>query len=286
MKIAAYHKAHGDNVEWYLPNTPCDLLYCSKIFTNELTSNPSYTEADAVIKGGTGYDVTNKLDFDIEHIYPDYSIYPNCKKLKDTAVGFLTRGCPNNCDFCIVSQKEGCRSQHVADVTEFWRNQRNVTLFDPNILACADRERLFAQLKATNAIINFEQGLDARLINADTIALLKTIKTKVLYFAWDLEKNEAAIKRGLLFVKKQLEKSYRDLRVYVLVNFNTEWQYDIERVNWLKANGFDPYVMIYEKWAAADKYHQLQGAVNNKILFRDLATLAEFKPLKPYLQQQ
>ena len=118
MKLSAYHKAKGDSVEWYQPmfSGHMDIVYMSKVFS--FTPDYEYfIDADKIVKGGTGYaislvngkEVYDKskdvpLSDEIEHIYPDYSIYPECG---DTAYGFLTRGCPRGCSFCHVAPKEG-----------------------------------------------------------------------------------------------------------------------------------------------------------------------------------
>lgn len=133
MKISAWHKGIGDTVEWYDPmfSGHFDKVYLSKVFS--FTPDFDYPiDADEVERGGTGYCISlvngkevfdqskNKnLPYEIEHIYPDYSIYPELTK--DTAYGFLTRGCPRGCDFCIVEKKEGRCSVKVADLSEFWR---------------------------------------------------------------------------------------------------------------------------------------------------------------------
>lgn len=279
MKISAYHKSKGDDVKWHLGAEPCDLLYCSKIFSNDWTNDIYNYYADKVIKGGTGYNLEVKLPDEIEHIYPDYSLYPN---LKNTAIGFLTRGCPNNCPFCIVTKKEGNKALHTADLSEFWHGQRNIRLMDNNLLACRDHERLLKQLIDSKAKIRFD-GIDARFLNTDNLELLKQMRVESYHFAWDLEKCSEAVKRGLLAFKKAMPKySARDIRVYVLVNYNTEWKFDLHRINWLKDNGFDPYVMIYEKWNADQKYFYLQRAVNNKYIFWSLENLWDYEPLKPY----
>lgn len=108
MKLSAWHKNHGDVVEWYEPmfTGHCDRVYMSKVFT--FTSDYQYyIDADEIVRGGTGYfypDGGDLLPSEIEHIYPDYSLYPEITK--DTAYGFLTRGCPRGCDFCIVGKKK------------------------------------------------------------------------------------------------------------------------------------------------------------------------------------
>lgn len=155
MKISAYHKAKGDKVEWWNGLKHYDVVYQSKVFTDLYSQDNEYViMADEVIKGGTGYDIQNKLPHEIEHMYPDYGLYG----IKDRAYGFLTRGCPRNCPFCIVSEKEGRRSKTVADLDEFWRGQREIILMDSNITASKDCERLFGQLIKSKATINFEGG--------------------------------------------------------------------------------------------------------------------------------
>ena len=279
MKISAFHKARGDSVGWYDKERRCDILYCSKIFSVEFTADAESTaHAGTVIRGGTGYSLSDTLPFDFEHAVPDYGLYG----LRE-AVGFLTRGCPNRCPFCIVSRKEGCASKPVAELSEFWTGQKRITLYDPNILACAERERLFLQLAGSNAKVRFEQGLDARLIDSDSVGLLKRIKTNELFFAWDLEKNTERITKGLLAFKAAFpDKQPRDLKVYVLVNYDTDFKFDIHRIEWLKANGFNPYVMIYNKFDCHIKYRRLQRYANNKFVFWSTA-LRDYTYLKDYL---
>ena len=145
MKLSAYHKTKGDTVEWWNGFEKYDIVYKSKVFTEVYTTEENTViYADKIIEGGTGYDLENKLPYEIEHSYPDYSLYP--KLTKDTAYGFLTRGCPRNCPFCIVSQKEGKQSVKVANLSEFWKGQKIIKLLDPNLLSCKDHIELLQQL--------------------------------------------------------------------------------------------------------------------------------------------
>ena len=164
MKLAAYHKAQGDRVEWYNHDRHHDIVYQSKVFDDTYSKDIDFVpNATHVIKGGTGYGLENILPDAVEHIMPDYSLYG----IKDTAYGFLTRGCPRHCAFCIVGDKEGLRSQKVADLSEFWSGQPNIELLDPNLLACKDRMELLDQLIDSRAVVNINQGFDIRLTNEE-----------------------------------------------------------------------------------------------------------------------
>jgi len=126
MKISAYHKAKGDSVEWYKPlfTEELDRVYMSKVF-KFTPEYQYYITAKEIIRGGTGYNYPSggeSLPEEIEHIYPDYQLYG----ITNIAYGFLTRGCPRNCDFCIVGKKEGLCSRKVADLSEFWKDQKEI----------------------------------------------------------------------------------------------------------------------------------------------------------------
>lgn len=260
MKISAYHKSIGDNVEMLNPFKHYDIVYSSKVFGDEYSDDyPFGIQADKIIEGGTGRAIRivngreeyckeddSPLPDEIEHIYPDYSLYG----VTDTAIGFLTRGCPNNCPFCIVSKKEGRISHKVADLSEFWRGQKNIELMDANILACKDREDLLQQLIDSKARVNFNQGLDARFITEETAEMLSRVKIKALHFAFDLMKNEDKICKGLEIWSRYSPVSRREQIVYILTNYNTTFEEDYYRVQKVREYGFNPDVRVYRKETA------------------------------------
>lgn len=280
MKLSAWHKAHGDEVEWVFPLTHYNRIYESKVFGDEYSPMPAlYAQADEIVFGGTGFAIKiengkevyrKELDKDlppeIEHIYPDYSLYP--KLTKDTAYGFLTRGCPNDCAFCIVSKKEGRTSRKVADLSEFWRGQKNIVLMDANLLACPDREELLQQLIESGAWVDFSQGLDARFITEKVALLLKQVKKKMVHFAFDFMKNESAILRGLRTYKGIVGGRDNEQVVYMLTNFDTTIEQDLYRVNAIRKAGFCPDVRIYRKQTAPRVLKDLQRWCNNRLLYR------------------
>lgn len=277
MKISAYHKSKGDNVEFLNPFKHYDIVYSSKVFGGEYSDDYEFCiNADKIIEGGTGraIQVVNgkeeyikekdtALPREIEHIYPDYELYG----IKDTAYGFLTRGCPNNCPFCIVSKKEGRISQKVADLSEFWRGQKNIELMDANILACKDRKDLLQQLSDSKAMVNFAQGLDARFITEETAELLSKIKIKFIHFAFDLMKNEDKIIQGLRIWGDASPVSRREQIVYILTNYNTTFEEDFYRVAKVRELGFNPDVRIYRKNSAPKITKDLQRWANNRYLY-------------------
>lgn len=297
MKISAWHKAQGDSVEWYDPDTSgqMDRVYMSKVFS--FTEDyPHAVNAAEVIRGGSGYcietingkeiyrkDRDTPLPPEVEHIYPDYSLYG----ITNIAYGFLTRGCPRGCDFCHVEAKEGRRSYKVADLSEFWQGQKNIVLCDPNILACKEWKNLLQQLIDSGAWVDFNQGLDIRLMTEEKAEMIKRIKTKNLHFAWDRYEDKDKIIPKFEMFKRITEISERRLIVYVLCNFDTTIEQDLERVYALRALGYWAYIMLYNKAAIprGHIYKKLQRWVNNRFMFARCETFEDYYNYMGYAKE-
>ena len=283
MKLSAWHKRKGDSVEWYDPLTawinPPDKVYMSKVFTFT-PDYPHPVNATEIIRGGTGYTYPSggdPLPEEIEHIYPDYDLYPD--QCKDTAYGFLTRGCPRGCDFCIVGHKEGRRSRKVANLSEFWAGQKNIVLLDPNMFACRDWKDLSQQLIASRAWVDFSQGCDIRIMTAEKAQYLKEMKIKQIHFAWDRYEDKDKIVPKFEMFKRQTEWDYRKMSVYVLCGFNTTLEQDLERIYTLRDLGYSPYVMIYDKYklSAGVDLKRLQRWVNSRFAFAAVKRFEDYK---------
>lgn len=281
MKISAWHKQQGDSVEWYQPlfSGHCDKVYMSKVFTFT-PDYEYYIDADQIERGGTGYAIQlvdgreqydktkdKPLADEIEHIYPDYSLYP--EQTKDTAYGFLTRGCPRGCGFCHVASKEGRCSKKVADLSEFWRGQKNIVLCDPNILACPDHMDLLQQLIDSNARVEFNQGLDIRLVNDRNLELLKQIKLTNIHFAFDRWQDKELIEPKLrqFADKTGFNRNKGRVMVYILTNYDTTIEQDIYRIQLCRELNFSPYPMIYDKEHCKPIYKKIQRWCNNFIFW-------------------
>ena len=280
MKLSAYHKAQGHQVCFWNPLFYFDVVYKSRVFTDTYSKdNITVRNAGQVIKGGTGYGPGPDLPDEIEHSYPDYSLYP---QYSETAYGFLSRGCPRGCGFCIVGGKEGRKSRKVADLSEFWRGQREIKLMDANLLACPDHEKLLLQLAKSRALVDFSQGLDIRLITRDNVALLNQVRTKTVHFAWD-NPDEDLTRYFRQFLEWTSIKNPRLRRVYLLTNYGSTHEQDLYRVETLRQMGFDPYVMIYERPTAPPITRHLQRWVNNKRLFYAIPSFSDYEPVKKLL---
>ena len=293
MKLSAWHKANGDTVEWYeplihgFPNPPLDKVYMSKVFS----FSPDYeyfVNAKEVVKGGSGYCISlengkevfdkskdKELPYEIEHIYPDYSIYG----ITDTAYGFLTRGCPRGCDFCHVKVKEGLCSRKVADLSEFWNGQKNIVLCDPNILACKDWKSLLQQLVDSKAWIDINQGLDIRLMTEEKAELIKQMKIKELHFAWDRYEDKDIIVPKFKMFKEITQIDIRKLIVFVLCNFDTTIEQDLERIYTLRDLGYWAYVMLYDKEHIPKNsdLRKMERWVNSRIIFATVPRFEDYK---------
>jgi len=212
MKISAFHKARGDCVEWWTAvyNHLYDTVYSSKVFT--FTPENMYLPENT-ITGGTGYGIYNELPPEIDTAFPDYTIYPKC----DYAVGYLTRGCPNKCKWCVVPDKEG-NIRPYANWRDIVRPDTNkLVLMDNNILACDYGIEQLAELSQTDYRLDLNQGMDARLVDERTAAIIARVKwIKYIRFSCDQISQLDAIENAAALLKAHGIRNYR-LFVYLLV---------------------------------------------------------------------
>ena len=294
MKLSAWHKQNGDEVEWYSHFADrYDIVYKSKVFS----FSPDFNEvinADKVVKGGTGYDIrlvngrevftpSAPLPKEVEHIMPDYSLYG----ITDTAYGFLSRGCPRGCSFCHVAPKEGKKAYKVADLSEFWNGQKNIVLCDPNILACPQHEDLLQQLADSKAWVDLNQGLDIRLMTERKIELLNKIKIKEIHFAWDNyhDKDIVLPKFKLYSELGKFKPQSHNAIVYVLTNFNSTVEQDLERIYTLRELGYWAYIMIYDKQHCAPIYKDLQRWCNNRFIYSQCPRFENYNKQKQTIHE-
>ena len=261
MKLSAYHKAKGDSVSWYEPLfNHADIIYSSKVFN--YSHDDPYLPPDA-IKGGTGYDLKNKLSDEIDRMCPDYSIYP----FNDKSYGYLTRGCPNKCSWCVVPEKEGNIKPYM-DINDFLRHDK-VVIMDNNILAHEHGIKQIEKIARLGVKVDFNQGLDSRLIDDSMAKLLSKLKwLEPVRLACDY-------KGQMKYVHKAIEHlrwhnvTPRLYRVYVLVK---EIDDALERIRFLK--GLDvscfaqPFMDYYNPQEPTDEQKRMARWVNRQAIFR------------------
>lgn len=218
------------------------------------------------------------MPYEIEHIYPDYTLYPELTK--DTAYGFMSRGCPRGCSFCHVGTKEGRSAYKAADLSEFWNGQKNVVMLDPNPIACREWKDILQQLIDSGAWVDFSQGVDIRLMTEEKAQMIKRIKIKRIHFAWDRYEDKEKIIPKFRMFKEMTGWDKRKLTVYVLTNFDTTIEQDLERIYILRELGYWPYVMIYDKQNTkpADTVRKLQRWVNMRAIFETIPKFEDYKP--------
>lgn len=272
MKISAYHKAQGDAVQWYEPliSGHCDRVYMSKVFT--FTPDYEYfIDADEIIKGGTGYRLYDEvLPDEIDSIYPDYTIYPQY----DFAIGFLTRGCIRKCPWCVVPKKEGQLRAYC--------NWQNIKRFDTNKIVFMDNNVLASDfgidqirtMVGHDVKIDFNQGLDARLITDDIAHMLSRVKwIRFIRLACDTSAMLPVITDAVQRLNKYGWKPYR-VFVYALIEDVNE-AYD--RIKRLDELGVDVFAQPYRDFDTnyVDPEHKRlarwcnQKAVHNTVDFKD-----------------
>lgn len=218
MKISAWHKAQGDTVEWWNPLYGYDRVYSSKVF--DFTPVNPYLPEDT-IRGGTGYrdiPIDKTLLQEIDDTFPDYSIYPKC----DYAIGYLTRGCPNNCRWCVVPRKEGQIRAYRTWQDLVRQDTDKLILMDNNILSCNYGIEQLKSLIGSGYKIDLNQGMDARLVSEDVADILSRLSwIRFIRFSCDQKSQIVPVKRTVDLLMKHGVKSYR-IFIYLLVTADIE----------------------------------------------------------------
>ncbi len=243
MKLTKWHRIRGDTVEFVQPLGAYDRVYKSKVFTYT-PDIPFLFNADEVVTGGTGYHDFSNLLPEIEHIEPDYSLYPSFS----SAYGFLTRGCPNCCSWCVVPRKEGKIRAH-ADITEFLSDRKEAVLLDNNVLASPFGLSQIEKIIKLKVKIDFNQGLDCRQMvkNPDIVKLLSKVRwIKFIRIACDSSEMMPWIAKAVPLMLENGIKPYR-IFCYVLVNKDVEEAY--QRIMFLRKLSVIPFAQPFRNFS-------------------------------------
>ena len=244
MKVSTFHKSIGDIVEWYDPmfGGRYDIVYVSKVFSWS-ADYPHEINADLILTGGCGFGEAK--DLGIDDFMPDYSLYG----IEDTAYGFLTRGCYNHCPYCDVPKLDGNAVRPVASLGDFWNGQKYIKIMDSNLLGLNDRKMLkhfLFSLEWSGAYVDFTQGLDIRLMDVEIAEYIRKTKIKTVHFAWD-DPRDKIVPEKLEWFRDYTRWGRDKVAVYVLVDYWSTLEEDLERIYKIREIGFRPYVMVYDK---------------------------------------
>lgn len=271
MKISAWHKKQNDNVEWFMPIQRYDMVYSSKIFT--FTKECEYLP-EGTIKGGTGYGIYDELPKEIDDTEPDYSIYPNCKH----AVGFLTRGCIRKCEWCVVPKKEGLIRAY-RDWREIKRNDsKDIVFMDNNVLACDHGIKQIENMIGHDVRIDFNQGLDARLITSDIADMLSRLHwIRFIRMSCDTDSMLDIVINRIHLLERSGIKPYR-VFVYLLVQ---DIQSAEKRALALRDAGAEvfaqPYRDLQNNTEPTKEARDFARWVNRKEIFKSTQRFADYK---------
>jgi 2-methylthioadenine synthetase len=271
MKLSAWHKAQGDSVEWWNPLLTYDRVYSSKIFT--FTPECPYLPENA-IKGGTGYGKYDELTPKVDMMFPDYSIYPDC----GYAIGFLTRGCVRKCSWCIVPKKEGWIRPY-----ETWQHikradSNEIVFMDNNVLACDWGRQQIADMIGQKVRVDFNQGLDARLIDDQVAQMLS--KLKWIRFIRMSADTDAMLDKVITAIERLERFGVKPYRVFVYVLVQ-----DVEsaerRALALRKIGAEVFAQPYRDFTTnaepAKEHRDFARWVNHKAIFKSVERFEQYK---------
>jgi len=263
MKLSAYHKQKKDNVE-FVNFGEYDIIYKSKVFTFSPDKITGFFNSKKIIQGGIGYNMFENLPNEIEHICPDYSLY-NCEH----AYGFLTRGCIRKCSWCVVPKKEG-KIHAASKINEFIADKKSAILMDNNVLASNFGLDQIENIISLRIKVDFNQGLDARIIaeNTDIAKLLAKVRwLKAIRMACDTKEQMDSIEKATSLLRKY-HATPQAYFVYILVKDIDDAIERVEFCRKLKLESFAQPYIDFENNKVSKKVKQFARWVNHKAIFK------------------
>lgn len=279
MKISAWHKSQGDLVEWYNPFDQYDIVYMSKIFSFTPDYGQWITNTKHIRKGGTGYDLYSALPEEMEFVTPDYSIYPSIDN--KTAYGFLTRGCPNKCKWCVVPRKEGNIRPYM-DVDDVAVDGRtNLVLMDNNVLACDYGLEQIQKIIDCGYRVDFNQALDARLVTDNIAKLLAKVRwIDVIRFGCDTPRQIEECEEAMKMIDSY-RKNPAQYLMYTMIG--NDFDEALNRLSYWKT--FKRVRIVAQPFRDVDNPHQIvpqwQKDMARWAMRREIYTTCEFKDYEP-----
>lgn len=216
----------------------------------------------------------DELPLEVDDMFPDYSIYPNC----DHAIGFLTRGCIRKCPWCIVPKKEG-KIRGYKSWQEIKRpDSRDIVFMDNNVLASPHGIAQMEDMVGKDVRVDFNQGLDARLIDDDVADVLSELKW--IRFIRMSADTDAMLDVVLTAIDKLQQRGVKPYRVFVYVLVQ-----DVEsaerRAIALRKIGANPFAQPYRDFTnniePTQEQRDLARWVNHKAIFKSIERFKDYR---------
>ena len=241
LKIGAWRKEQGDTCRLYLDRLPkageFEEIWITTTFTFDIPHaqgivKEAKNRAGRVMVGGIsatllpdsfeqlGVEVHKGLLPDAEKYSPDYSLLDATPKY---SISHTSRGCVRKCGFCMVHRLEPKFKNRKGWAEDIHPGTNKVLFFDNNWIAKkrSDLEYDVDVLKGLVSSgrikhIDFNQGLDARLMTESIADLLRGLPISPVRFAFDGMHEDGFYQRA---VRMMSERGFRDFMTYVLYNF-------------------------------------------------------------------
>ena len=271
MKLSSYHKALGDDVSWWNPLERFDKVYSSKVFT---FTPEELMLPEETINGGTGYGIYDDLAPEIDACSPDYSIYPDV----DYAIGFLTRGCIRNCPWCVVPKKEGKIRPYSTWQKVVRPDSRDIVFMDNNVLACDHGIEQMENMIGQNIRVDFNQGLDARLITPEVAYILSGLKwIRSIRMSCDTDSMLDTVLGKVALLTRFGIKPYK-IFVYLLVQDVKSAEFRALRLRDAGVDVFaQPYRDFENKIEPTQEMKDFARWVNRKPIFKSTRDFSEYR---------
>ena len=299
MKISSYYKSNEYQVEFVQAGNNYDKIFASAIFTRSKHKCEKLIEyyGDLIEIGGTGWDIKKELPEEIDRMKPDYDLYtvediaPRIKgistkqrkidkasEIVNAGMGFTSRGCIRNCEFCFVPKKEG-KFRNAAEIKDLINPKSNdLILHDNNLTAdpfCIDK---LHEIRDRGLTVDINQGCDVRLMNEDIAKALSEVKhLRSIHYAWDLMGFEKQVLSGIKTLSKYI-KNYRHM-CFMLVGFDTTFEEDMYRFRKLDGLGIRPYVMKYNQKNDDERLNKFARWVDSMI-YKAVPDFEDYEPWK------
>lgn len=241
LKIGAWRQSLGDDCQLFDNKLPppdeFDEIWITTVFTFDIPYvvgmiREAKKRSRVVKVGGVSASLLPEY-FEREGVFVHQGLIPeaeNCppnynllNRPPEYSISHTSRGCIRKCKFCMVPKLEPSFNERVSWIDDIHPDTKKILFFDNNWLAKdrADLERdilILKELVAQGKVneVDFNQGLDARLVTEEIADLLQGVPIKPVRFAFDGMHEDKYYQKA---IKLMVERGFREFRSYVLYNF-------------------------------------------------------------------